>query len=663
MNFKKILFLILSFILFFAAIFKQTPIETNLVSAFLKSSSSISPLIKITEVSNKNLNIILEAENLEDLEEAKSQFETDIPIKELTDVYKDYPANFLTDNSRNLIKNSYYKKLNEEALERLYNPFGLFIAPPSEDPYLFSNEFVFNNFKYQNSDKFINGKYYSLINVKINSQEDIEKYLSVGVNGGVKGVSDVNIYLTGTPIHSYMTTKKSVLEINIICLISTLAFIFLCKSCFNSYKIIIPIGLSILFGFIFGYSASALLFSKLHILTFVFSTSLIGISLDYSLHHFIAGDEKGFKKNLTASMFTTICAFLVLALSGIEVLREISVFTGFGLLGVYLFVIIVLDKNIYTAKFKIPALKFNNLYIVLFILIIALGLTKLSFNDNIQNLYTPPKELAFSEKLYNDIFKKNSSEFLLIEGENLNEILKKEESLKLENYLGLSKFISSKEKQRENFELVKKLYQKDLESYAKFLSDENKKSLKSAEFKPYDVNNFALKNEFLLDKRTSFIVVPKHIEGSISPSGEISKYLKNIRKDAIKLIFPVFAVLFILLTTFYGTKNALRIIASPIFGVLTAISIISLMGLGLNLFNILALFLIIGFSIDYSIFRLNCSKKSEPAVFISVLSTGVSFLLLSFTGFKLISSLALTLFIGITFSYLASLFMIKSKNE
>ena len=658
MNFKKILFLILSFILFFAAIFKQTPIETNLVSAFLKSSSNISPLIKITEVSNKNLNIILEAENLECLEDAKSQFKTDIPIKELTDVYKNYPANFLTDNSRNLIKNSDYKKLNKEGLERLYNPFGMFIAPPSEDPYLFSNEFVFNNFKYQNSDKFINGKYYSLINVKINSQEDIEKYLSV------KNEADgVNIYLTGTPIHSYMTTKKSVLEINIICLISTLAFIFLCKCCFNSYKIIIPIGLSILFGFTFGYSASALLFSKLHILTFVFSTSLIGISLDYSLHHFIAGDEKGFKKNLTASMLTTVCAFLVLALSGIEVLREIAIFTGFGLLGVYLFVIIVLDKNIYSTKLKIPTLKFNNLYIVLFILIAALGLTKLSFNDNIQNLYTPPKELAFSEKLYNDIFNKNSSEFLLIEGENLNEILKKEENLKLENYLGLSKFISSKEKQKENFELVKKLYQKDLESYAKFLSVETKTNLKNAEFNPYDVNNFALKSEFLLDQKTSFVVVPEHVEGSISLSEEISKYLKNIRKDAVKLIVPVFASLFILLTTFYGTKNALRIIASPIFGVLTAISLISIMGLGLNLFNILALFLIIGFSIDYSIFRLNCSEKSEPAVFISVLSTGFSFLLLSFTGFKLISSLALTLLIGITSSYLASLFMIKSKNE
>ena len=55
-------------------------------------------------------------------------------------------------------------------------------------------------------------------------------------------------------------------------------------------------------------------------------------------------------------------------------------------------------------------------------------------------------------------------------------------------------------------------------------------------------------------------------------------------------------------------------------------------------------------------------RQRSDAVFMSALSTAFSFLLLSFTGFKLISSLALTLFLGITVSYLLSLFMIKSKS-
>ena len=62
------------------------------------------------------------------------------------------------------------------------------------------------------------------------------------------------------------------------------------------------------------------------------------------------------------------------------------------------------------------------------------------------------------------------------------------------------------------------------------------------------------------------------------------------------------------------------------------------------------------------IFRLNGGEKSKDAVLMSAASTAFSFLLLSFTSFKLISSLGLTLFIGITASYILSLFMIKSNH-
>ena len=75
----------------------------------------------------------------------------------------------------------------------------------------------------------------------------------------------------------------------------------------------------------------------------------------------------------------------------------------------------------------------------------------------------------------------------------------------------------------------------------------------------------------------------------------------------------------------------------------------------LNLFSILALFLILGFTIDYSIFRASASEKSETAVFISCITTSFSFFALSFTSFKLISSLSIILFMGIIMSYIIGL--------
>ena len=121
----------------------------------------------------------------------------------------------------------------------------------------------------------------------------------------------------------------------------------------------------------------------------------------------------------------------------------------------------------------------------------------------------------------------------------------------------------------------------------------------------------------------------------------------------------MFAVLFIVLNFTYGIKKSAQILTAPLCGALFAAAVSG----ELNLFNILALFLIPGFSIDYSIFRMNGGKKSKDAVFMSFASTAFSFLLLSFTGFKVISSLGFTLFCGITASYILSLFVIKSKHE
>ena len=103
----------------------------------------------------------------------------------------------------------------------------------------------------------------------------------------------------------------------------------------------------------------------------------------------------------------------------------------------------------------------------------------------------------------------------------------------------------------------------------------------------------------------------------------------------------MFGVLFILLIFVFKFKKACKIILPPFLGTCFAIAVLSLFNQPLNMFNILAMFLIMGFSIDYSIFRASGDKNSKDAVLISFISSAMSFFLLSFTSFKLISSLGL----------------------
>ena len=655
---KKVLFIIISILIFIAAFFAAKTPEVNLGRAFLDKNSN---LVKLTNLSSNYLTVIFEAENKEDLDEIQTGFKKEnLNYREITDIYKNYPENFLSDEIRNLIIEKNYKKLDEIGLNQLYSPFSLILAPINFDPYLLSTNYLLS----KNLDETIkekDGKFYSKENFKIKDKKQIENFLKLQKENE-KG----KIYLAGAPIHSYLTSEKSSLEINLICIISTIALILLFKFYFKNIKILIPVILSILFGFLFGFSISTLIFKKLHILTFVFSTTLIGISLDYSLHSFLVGDEKKFIKNLTVSMLTTVFAFLILLFSNMEILKQIAVFTSFGLIGVYLFVVVFLYGKINLPPkktFEIENKKVKVVLSIFILLVLILGGIKIKFNDDIKNLYKPTKKLELAEKINSEIFNSKQPNFILVEGKNLDEILQKEEKLNIKNSISISNFIQSTKKQKENQKLVQNLYKNNLDDYATFLSKSEIQKLKNKEFKIYDVENFPLKKDFMLDNSTSFIMTSEKINGSINPTAEITKKMTELRKEILFLTPVLYLALFLFLTVSFGIKKGVKIIAPSLVGVLFSICFMGLFNIEINLFHILSLILITGFSLDYSIFRANSGSGSKCAVFVSFLSTAFSFLLLSTTSFKLISSIGLTLFLGVTVSYLLSLFMVKSNNE
>ena len=656
---KRWIFIILSIVLFVSGIIMAKPVETELSDAFLDSASH---LAKLAKIASKTLNIIIESTDFDTVENIKAELNSGkTSFKDILDIYSEYPANFLSKDTEKLLEQKNYKQIEKNALERLYNPLGLYLAPLDKDPYLLASDFVMSNSNLMpNEERKYGDKYYTVIHKEIQNNNDIQDIINMQ-----KSVKDANIYLTGTPIHSYITSTKSNIEINIICLISTIALIILCKLYFKSAKILIHIALSILFGFMTGYAVSSLIFHKLHVLTFVFSTSLIGISLDYSLHYYLTANEKGFIKSLTASMLTTVFAFLILLFSDIEVLRQISIFTSAGLVGVYSYVLIMLQGKGYEGG-KLPKLNIDQLKPYIFVtvfIVMILGGSRIEFNDNIKNFYTPPKNLLESETLYKKVFNPQSFEFILINGNSVNDILKKEETLQLSDTIGLSNFIASREKQTANLKLVKTLYQNNLNKYGTFLSKEKRNELIKQSSKIYDPEAFPLNPKFMLDSRTSYIITTRHQENSINPADEISKHLEHLRKECIKFSPLMFIILYLFLSAAYGIKKAAGIIASPLLGALFSICLISLFGIKINMFHLLGVFLIIGFTLDYSIFRANGSEKSKDAVFLSCASTAFSFFLLSFTSFQLISSLGMTVFLGIVTSYILSLFMIKSKNE
>ena len=665
--------------------------ETNILKAVFSDSSEDDIIVKLSGRYSSKINVLVEAQTPETASETASEFYNlidktifeaeNFDTAKLLEKYSRYSKNLLSKGTARKLEQNNFSAVEGEAFAMLYDPAGFMLLPLNEDPFMLFTSYI-KSLGSENPDEFeLNGKYYKFISLKVKNDTSLSPEL---LNGEIKNLvrlqdklttEECKIYLTGTPVHSYYASSKSMTEINIICLLSSIFIIWLCYNYFRNIKLLIPIAASLGLGMLSGYIAASIIFQKIHVLTFVFSTTLLGICIDYSLHYFIEKDLSKIIKSLTVSMLTTVSAFAVLLFSGVELLKQISVFTMTGLLCVYL--IVVLFYPLLKFEYSPRIINFSpddtskNFIALIVVLIAAAGMVSLKFNDDIKNMYVPSKKLLAAEKLFASVTGGNKqTAFAVVEGKNIQDILIKEEritkNLDVNNYQALSKFIPSEKQQKKNFELRKKLYKHSLSNYATFLTkDEINKLLTekpSENYLEFDKNSpFA---DFLVSENTSVMVLydfnrPEIIEQNggkyVDVQKDISERIKDCRVSCVKILPAVFVLVFLLLSFIYKPLTAAKILSPSIISAAFAIGLVNIIGEPISLFHILAVFLIIGFGLDYSVFRAGGVKNSSDAVLLSCATTVFSFLLLACTSFKLISSLGFILSAGLTASYLTSL--------
>ena len=782
-NILRIFFVLTLLVLGGLVLCQPSHTETNILKAIF-SANEDNLLVDLSTRFSSKINVIVESNDYDEAETIAKTFyakldktkmhSSNINATGIIEDYEKYQNNLLSNKTRKLLINKDYDAVIANAYESLYNPVMPPIGSIEQDPFLLLTDFVMNlTENFQTSADFVpiqlNDKFYSLIILDVNNELALSPTV---LNAEVKKLVDlqnelskdgVKVYLTGAPVHSYFASSHSIFEINLICILSTLFVIGLIFWYFGSLLPLIPIAVSIGLGIYAGYCVTVLIFKDIHILTFVFSTTLIGVCVDYSLHYFVALKEgkrgvdtiKDIFKSLTVSLITTVSAFLILLFADFVLLRQISVFTITGLVTVYGVVVLgyPMIKGFLDAKMPrgieaksvsvvIPSLirrvrsgcrklcglqdfsattktrltrmrilsgiqsinnqiklqgKRNNstetdhassplcilvskysttLLSCLATVLLIFGLFRTHFDDNIKNMYTPPKNLLNTEKLLTEIVGTSAdTSIFVVKGENLQDILQKEEKIadKLNNenshgYQALSKFVPSEKRQKSNQILRKELYNAKLYEYAGFLPTQTRLRLINAnfgnEFLSVNKDFEFLKKNFLIDGNTSIMVVSGYkgqtIEGVkiINFQKDISSQIRHCRKICLALLVPIFGLLYLLLAKIYDFKSAVKILAPSVCAVVFVFAILGLFGCAINLFHLLAIFLIIGFGLDYSVFRLTNPEKSGDSVLLSCVTTVFSFALLAFAGFKLISSLGTVLALGLLSSYIFSIKLI-----
>ncbi len=530
--------------------------------------------------------------------------------------------------------------------------------------------------------------------------------------------NDVAIYMAGVPLHSYYSKKMAQRDIFIISSLSLLIIFVLFFKTFGSIKPYILSILTILTSSAFAYFMTSVLFDSIHIFTFVFGTSLIGITIDYSIH--FLGDyihEQDSNKTLTnvakpiiLACLTTIISYVFLSFSSVSILKTLAVFSILGMFNTILTVLIIYPiicthSNMGHLNDKMAIVmntilkqyeRFKPYYKIIFVAtpLIALALiyilgVKYDFSANA--LYNMPEileqnEIAVAKRLGSD----NVSKMIFVGGDSIQDILVIEEDILLlldgQKLLSITTILPSVQRQKENFTLIKNALLPHLDSQLEILGfDSNIKHNILADFTNAQDNFLDLdviRSSFLGDiiggriiesngKYYLAMMCRDHIDEAIlnsiterysdnvivfNLSDEINASLSLAMIEAIKFTAIAYAIIFALMILLFKARSVVIIAIQSLSLILTILAHV-VFNIEINMFSVLAIILSLGISIDYIVFFVKQENKKNVvfiSIMLSMLTTILSFSTLSFSSFVPVRSFGLSLLFGVLFSFILS---------
>lgn len=667
----------------------------------LASGKNKSAELDFIKNNSSKIRIVLASENCETLEAAKEKaakiLEVERDNSEKLNAAKtlllEHSSYILSPESAAIIESGGEEKIFSEAKSKILSPYRASIFKVSKDPFFLLEEYVKSLLEYgggwKMSDGFLEkeegGKFYAAAILNTLNLTDAELESKIKNLENLKN-KDLEVYKSGARIHSLKASKKSKSEINFLSAISLTLVFALGYWAFGTAKIFLPMAISLCSSFVIALATLVFFFDKPHVCVLIFATSLIGLSVDYSYHYFSAckkfSPEDAFKsieKPLNKTLATTLVCFAVLYFSSLDLLKEISVFSIAGLISSYLFVrffypLIVkkLKPDFKQSILKIPTPKLGRLKNIAVIALVSASLAGLifaKFKTQATDLYVPDKDLLLQEKLVSEIFKDTEKKLAIIKGSSIDSILTCEENV---GASGISRFIPSLNRQEKNKRLIESLYEKYAEKLQKSIGANKKFEMPKGQ-KPLKIED--LKGTLFEDavssmlhgengSWTAIIPVDKNENCALetfSPPEFLNGIFDSYMKSSAALIAASFLALAAMFMLVFR-RSFLKLILPVVLSAGLPIFIFWILGANVNLFHILALFILMGLGIDYSIFHYsNNSTLTKNAVFISFATSIIGFGALAFTSFKAISSIGEMLALGLGFAYFISLFLAEEK--
>lgn len=534
---------------------------------------------------------------------------------------------------------------------------------------------------------------------------------------------EAEVLQRGTLYYSDYASQQAQHDISTIGVISGLSIILLMLFVFHSLKPLLLTLLSLSVGVLCGTTATLLVFGEVHIMALVMSTSVVGISIDYALHYLtermIHGQQESpfasLKKLLPAlslAVISSSAAYLILLLAPFPGLQQLAIFAAFGLMGAFLTVVcwypflvrrlpvrtisglswiqrwLNLWRNNGLIRWGVPA-------IVLFIGMA--GILQLKTDDDISKLQTLPDYLQQQEQKIAQLTGQHSDQkWFIVYGNSPEKTLQTLEKLapQLERLKENGAFndyrllpLLSLQTQQENIALIKRqstdvieqlkaagLPASDIEVSNDLLTPQqwqdsivsdgwrllwlSQPDGKSAALvpvsgvkQPMRLQQLAESNEGVhwVDKRTEF-----------------SELFSLYRHHLSWLLVAATLMISGLFLWKFRLPHGIYCIIPTLLSLTVGLGILGLTGQTLNLFSLLALILVLGIGIDYTLFFSNpkgTASTSMLSIFMAALTTQLTFGLLALSSTQAIAGFGLVLIGGILTAFLLSPLALPKEKE
>ena len=518
----------------------------------------------------------------------------------------------------------------------------------------------------------------------------------------------------GTMFYSDYASQQAKRDVSTLGVATLLGVILLIVAVFRSLRPLLLCLISIGIGALAGTVITLLIFGELHLMTLVMSMSIIGISADYTLYYLtermVHGAETSpwqslskVRNALLLALLTTVAAYLIMMLAPFPGIRQMAVFAAVGLSASCLTVIfwhpwlcrglpvrpvpaMVLMLRWLAAWRRNKKLSVG-LPVALALFSLA-GLATLRVDDDISQLQALPQDILAQEKAITALTGQSvDQKWFVVYGQSVQQTLERLEAFtaaleqaKKEGWLGGYRTIplNSLARQQQDLSLLKNA----APAVTKALNNAGLATV-NAELNAMPVTvdawlaspaseGWRLLWLTLANGESGVLVPVEGVKDSAALNTLSTQYTGVAwvdRKSSFDELFALYrhiltGLLLVALAVIacgavvrLGWRKGLVSLVPSVLSLGCGLAVLALSGHAVNLFSLLALVLVLGIGINYTLFFSNprgTPLTSFLAITLAMLTTLLTLGMLVFSATQAISSFGIVLVSGIFTAFLLS---------